>query len=302
MQDPFGGAPLKFYISFVQTAKNEINIPKAISDAYGIEDYVKFVRGDDEYAIEAVFNGQFLVINALFTNDVAEADRVYKIGDKFIISAGFPVLQWMGDASNYNAIGVGDYVIAGTVEYEIVFEHSDTVSKSWETYIQYEDIELSSDTVEIGIGKLKDLGATMVPAYATVGEFTIVSSDSSIASVNANGLVKGEKIGTTTLTVTLSGGANGDIVRTVTVKVVDVITGIKFNTQTVYVEEGTIAISGQIFADKGVQGIYVWASGKEEGSVDFANAKFIGYSANKDGEQTVTVTKIQRRKREDVSK
>ena len=289
MQDPFGGAPLKFYISFIQTARNEINIPKDISNIYKIEDYIKFVRGEDEFAVEAVFNGQFLVLNAVFTDAVEEVDRVYKLGDKFVLSHGLPILQWMGDASNYNPLGSGDYVVAGTVEYDIVYVHTDPVTKSWDTIIQYEDIQLSNTSVEIGFGKLKDLGATMVPAYATVGEFSVVSADPSIVSVNANGLVKGEKLGTTTVTITLSGGEKGDIVKTVTVTVVDVISGIKFNKDKIYVDEGTVSLNAQIFADKGVEGVFVWASGKEEGEVDFANAKFVGYSANKEGEQTVTV-------------
>ena len=94
MQNPFGGAPLNFYISFVQTARNEINIPKAISDGYEIEKYIKFVRGEDEFKVTAQFNGQFLVIFAVFTDDIPVEDREYKLGDKFILCEGLPILQW----------------------------------------------------------------------------------------------------------------------------------------------------------------------------------------------------------------
>lgn len=287
MEDAFGGSPLTFYISFAQTANNEVNIPVEISDAYEIASYVKLVRDGAEYPMNAQFNGQFLVLTAVFPESVAEADRVYKQGDKIILSKGLPVLQWMGNSKNYNMVGAGEYVVAGTVEYEIVYRRG--ADKGWDTLIDYVDIEIASDTVEIGFGKLKDLGAAMVPSYATVGEFTITSDNPAVASVNANGLVKGESIGTAHLTVVLDGGANGRIEKIITVNVTDVTVDIKFNVDKLYVPVGTVSLTAQKLRELGVEAVYVWASGKEEGAVDFSEAKFVGYSANAEGEQTITV-------------
>ena len=182
-------------------------------------------------------------------------------------------------------------MVIGTIEYKVEYQCTNAITKNWDTIIEYEGIQLESESIEIGIGKLKDLGATMIPAYATVGEFTITSSNESIVSVNANNLVKGMGIGTATLTITLDGGVNGPITKTVVVNVVDTRNGMSFNKETIYVKKGT-ALTGNVLIEKGLKAKFTWASGKAEGDVDFSKATVVGYSANKDGEQMVTIRVI----------
>lgn len=287
MQEPFDQDYAVLYLDFSNTFEGKVNVPEEIVAQYELSSYVRFVRGEKEYPATVKINGEFLVLSPVFDTETGE-DARFRLGDRFILSEGMPIIQWTGKDKTYIPEGAGDYVVAGTIEYETVYECNNASLKTWDTLIQYVGIGLESENVELGFGKLKDLGATMIPAYATVGEFTIVSDNPSVVSVNANNLIKGESIGTATLTVTLDGGDNGAIVRTVKVTVVDTRSSIAFDTETVYVKVGT-PLTGQVLVEKGVTAQYVWASGKTEGAVDLSSVTVIGYSANQEGEQEVTV-------------
>ena len=288
MQEPFDQNYAVLYIDFSGTFRGAVNVPKSIVAAYRVADFIKFVRGEKEYPAKADINGQYLVIQPVFDDSVPAAQQRFQKGDRCVVSPGMPMIEWTGQDSNYAPVGAGDYVVAGTIEYETVFELHDEASKGWNTFIQYEDFTVESDEIDLGIGKLRDFGATMVPAYATVGEFTVQSSNPDVVSVNANNLVKGEKLGTATITITLDGGEKGPISKTVTVNVVDARTSIAFSTERVYVKTGTV-LTGQVLKELGVTAQFVWASGKTEGEADLTSATVIGYSANQEGEQQVTL-------------
>ena len=74
-----------------------------------------------------------------------------------------------------------------------------------------------SGTAEISIGKTTQLKATITPTTATVKSW--VSSDPSVATVSATGLVTGVKAGKTTITATSSTNKTATI--TITVKALD---------------------------------------------------------------------------------
>ena len=284
--DIFSVGANTLYIGFGQSVVNEVNVPASIT-ADELSKYIKFIRGDEEIEVSAVVNGIYVVVEPKFPGNWDAADKKYKEGDQIVLGVGMPFIRWTGDSQNYNMIGAGEYIVAGKIAYPAVYVNSG--NKMWSTYIDYVDFTVSSETIELGFGRLGDVGATMVPAYATIGEFTIESSDSGIVSVNANGLIRGEKIGTATLTVTLNHERLQPISKTVTVNVVDVKSGIKFNKSTVYVPTGTVTLTGQTLADLGIKGTYVWASGKVEGEVDFTKVRIQGYSANANGKQEITV-------------
>ena len=284
--DIFSAKVTQLYIGFSQSITNEVNIPTAITGDK-IASYIKFIRGENEYEVSAWLNGTYLVVEPIFPSDMADADKVFKAGDKIVLGEGMPLYRWTGQAQNYNMIGEGEYIVAGTIEYMAVYETEG--NKNWNTYIDYVDFTVANETIELGYGKLGDVGATMVPSYATIGEFSVVSSNPDIVSVNANGLIKGEKIGTAELTITLSHERLDPIVKKITVTVVDVKSGIKFSEDKIYVPTGTVTITGQTLKDLGLTGVYVWASGKEEGEVDFSNVKIQGFSANAEGEQEITI-------------
>lgn len=286
VEDLHNAGVTNLYLGFSQSVTNEINnhLDVYVNEMAG---FIKFVRDGKEYDTTCWIGGTYLGIEPVFPKDAAAADKVFKKGDKIVLKTGMPFYRWTGHANNYVPIGAGEYIVAGKIEHEAVYECGG--AKSWNTYIDYVDFTFANETIELGFGKLGDVGATMVPSYATIGEFTIVSSDTSIVSVNANGLIKGEKLGEAELTVTLSDERLDPIVKKIKVKVVDVKSGIKFSESKIYVPTGTVTVTGQTLKDAGLTGVYVWASGKEEGEVDFANAKIQGFSANAEGEQEITV-------------
>jgi uncharacterized protein YjdB len=61
--------------------------------------------------------------------------------------------------------------------------------------------------IAIGLGISKNLTATVLPADATNKKVSWASSDTTVARINASGLVTGLKLGTTTITVTTEDGA-----------------------------------------------------------------------------------------------
>ncbi|MEO6286303.1 MAG: Ig-like domain-containing protein [Dyadobacter sp.] len=62
-------------------------------------------------------------------------------------------------------------------------------------------------TITIGLGISKNLTATVLPASAINKNVSWTSSDTTVARINASGLVTGLKLGTTTITVTTQDGA-----------------------------------------------------------------------------------------------
>lgn len=61
--------------------------------------------------------------------------------------------------------------------------------------------------ITIGLGTSRNLAATVLPANATNKKVSWASSDPTVATINASGLVTGLKLGTTTITVTTEDGA-----------------------------------------------------------------------------------------------
>lgn len=61
--------------------------------------------------------------------------------------------------------------------------------------------------ISIGLGTSKNLTATVLPADATNKKVSWASSDTTVARINASGLVTALKLGTTTITVTTEDGA-----------------------------------------------------------------------------------------------
>ncbi|MCF0053448.1 Ig-like domain-containing protein [Dyadobacter sp. LJ53] len=62
-------------------------------------------------------------------------------------------------------------------------------------------------TITMGLGTNRNLTATVLPASATNKKVSWTSSDPTVATINASGLVTGLKLGTTTITVTTEDGA-----------------------------------------------------------------------------------------------
>ena len=75
-----------------------------------------------------------------------------------------------------------------------------------EDTIPVEEIHLSVGNEIINVGNEKQISATVVPIHATDRELVWTSSDTSIATVDANGIVRGIKAGTVTITAKTKDG------------------------------------------------------------------------------------------------
>lgn len=82
--------------------------------------------------------------------------------------------------------------------------------------IEVEEIVLSTNNVKLKVGGTKDVTATVMPENATDKELIWTSSDTTVATVNSNGKITGNKIGTATITVK---SKDGKVVATVSVTV-----------------------------------------------------------------------------------
>ena len=95
-----------------------------------------------------------------------------------------------------------------------------TTTASVEVIARVTGIEVNP-SLDVALNKNKSLGATAVPSEAKYKGLNYVSNDTTIATVNANGVVTGVALGTTSVTITSQ--ENSSITETVTVNVLNVV-------------------------------------------------------------------------------
>ena len=71
---------------------------------------------------------------------------------------------------------------------------------------ELEQIQLNKSTYTVGVGKTVMVSLTPVPATASLSDVQFSIADTSIATVDASGKIKGVKVGSTILTVSANGG------------------------------------------------------------------------------------------------
>lgn len=122
-----------------------------------------------------------------------------------------------------NSTGLVEAVGTGTATITATVTNTDDseVSASCEvTVIKYAtSMSLNESSVSLENSESVQLDATVVPSDATYQTVTWKSSDSTIASVDSNGLVTANNAGEATITATLENGSQPDIVKTVTITV-----------------------------------------------------------------------------------
>lgn len=154
---------------------------------------------------------------------------IYKLGDKITFKQGMPIYAWIGNKSvdpNRPIEGEGYLIVEGYLDADYTYYcyEEDGTKSLWQLYKEYTDFNLS-ESMTITAGGTASVGAVRVPSDATLGTFSYESSDSSIVTVTQQGNMIGMKVGTATITVTLSGGVDAegnpmaDIVKTMTVTV-----------------------------------------------------------------------------------
>ncbi len=120
-------------------------------------------------------------------------------------------LEWISSNSNFVTVnnGVLEALMPGTAT--ITAKTSNGKKAECEvtvTGIGVTNVTLNKQQIELEIDGEETLIAGVLPENATDKTITWTSSDDTIASVSENGLVKGKKAGTATITATAVGGKN----------------------------------------------------------------------------------------------
>lgn len=152
---------------------------------------------------------------------------IYKQGDKITFKKGMPVYAWKGAVDGSKPVeGAGCLIVEGYVTEDIVYfcYEDNGTSSLWMIYKEYTDFTVASEKA-MALGSASPAGAVKVPADATTGTFAYVSDHPEIVSVTKDGNMIAEKVGTATITITLTGGKDAEgndldpIVKTIKVTV-----------------------------------------------------------------------------------
>lgn len=86
------------------------------------------------------------------------------------------------------------------------FNSATTIATLRETVVPVSDITLDKTEISINVGETDTLAATVTPNNATDKAVTWTSSDATVASVDANGVVTAHKASATAVTITATAG------------------------------------------------------------------------------------------------
>lgn len=152
--------------------------------------------------------------------------------------------------------------------------------------VQVVEITLDKTSGEVEIGKTTELKATVTGNADTTVTWT--SSDTSVATVNENGLVTGVAEGTATITATSKADQTKTATCSITVKPVAIVSSITLDKTTAEVEVGKeIAIGATVVPTEGVS--VKWTSSNEE-IATVNNGKVSGVKV---GEATITAILVE---------
>ncbi|MGO5288840.1 Ig-like domain-containing protein, partial [Pseudoscardovia suis] len=142
-------------------------------------------------------------------------------------------------------------------------------------------------SVSLTVGGSQQLSATVAPSNATDKTVTWKSSDSSVAMVNANGLVKAVKVGTATITASSSNGKTATATVTVTTASV-AVTGVSVSPSSLSLTVGNSQqLSATVSPSNATDKTVSWKS--SDSSVATVDANGL-VKAVKAGSATITVS------------
>jgi hypothetical protein len=168
-----------------------------------------------------------------YNNGTANAYLVKADGNDYVMDLNYDETYFkVGNYTQSNANKEGADT-DNPNNYGEVYVYDFTVSHG---QVDVTDVSLSPSTVDLSIGGTKQLTVTITPATATNLGVTYKSSNTSVASVSASGLVTALSAGTATITVTTDDGAFTD---TSAINVVAPATGDNLALQKPITEAGT---------------------------------------------------------------
>lgn len=278
-------------VYFQKTFPNSANVTLAnltAEEQKTITDFIFFERKGAKVEIE---NPGFMTYMLSFKPTIDDEEiSSYEVGDTILLKKGLSFYQWYGsaEAQTNRPIGEGDFVKVGELQYDVTFTYNTNYKFFME--IAAADGAVKEEVVEVGLGQEHASNVETIPGYATNGEWFFSSADESIASVNVNGLIKGNKLGETTITAVLK-KTDGTEIKTLTfkVKVIDVVDHIKITSdKPVRVDLNTELDIEKLIEEFGIKGVAVSTSGIDLKEVDLAQARITGYDVSQEGMQTLT--------------
>lgn len=295
-------APVEWflYYSFIEYPNSTFNVCNitSVADLPNFADHIEYYRDGEKIPVGLYIlgKGNICVMPARADGKTVEgnsdldndnfSERLYKQGDTIKLIAGLTVYGHTGLAPTATDTGAcsddkgmlyKDAVLKNDVMYRFT-------GNSWSLYIPYTDMAVASETLEVALGTDNaTVGATRVPANATTGKFTYVSSDTTVLTVAENGKINALKESAATITVTLSSEDGETITKTVSVTVVNKIIRLEISGK-LTVKPGTETLD----LSK-VKGYYVYGNGDRVEATDLANAIYVGYDPDEKGEQNVVI-------------
>lgn len=295
-------APVEWflYYSFIEYPNSTFNVCNitSVADLPDFADHIEYYRDGEKITVGLYIlgKGNICVMPARADGKTVEgnsdldndnfSERLYKQGDTIKLIAGLTVYGHTGLAPT--ATDTGAYSDDKGMLYKDAVLKNDVMYRftgnSWSLYIPYTDMQVASETLEVALGTDNaTVGATRVPANATTGKFTYVSSDTTVLTVAENGKINALKEGAATITVTLSSEDGETITKTVSVNVVNKIIRLEISGK-LTVKPGTETLD----LSK-VKGYYVYGNGDRVEATDLANAIYVGYDPDEKGEQNVVI-------------
>lgn len=295
-------APVEWflYYSFIEYPNSTFNVCNitSVADLPDFADHIEYYRDGEKISVGLYIlgKGNICVMPARADGKTVEGnsdldndnfnERLYKQGDTIKLLSGLTVYGHTGLAPTATDTGAcsddkGMLYKDAVLKTDVTYRFS---GKSWSLYVPYTGMEVESDNLEIALGTDNaTVGATRVPANATTGKFTYVSSDTTVLTVAENGKINALKEGAATITVTLSSEDGETITKTVSVNVVNKIIRLEISGK-LTVKPGTETLD----LSK-VKGYYVYGNGDRVEATDLANAIYVGYDPDEKGEQNVVI-------------
>ncbi len=203
-----------------------------------------------------------------------------------------PVVTWTSSdtaIATVYANGVITGESAGTATITVTTAdggYTDTVVVIVTPPISVTSVSVDISTLSLVVGETSLITATILPDDATNKAVTWTSSDTAIATVNANGIITGVWVGTAIITVTT---ADGDYTDTIVVIVIPTsVTSVNIVSGTVNLGVGArSAITATVLPNNATNPVVTWTSSDTAIATVYANGVITGKSA---GTATITVT------------
>ena len=244
---------------------------------------IEFARKGEKAEIA---NVEFMT--SLLTIDVkidGKSVKSYREGDVLTLKKGLPFYSWTGETLQNAPKGDGDFVQTGVAACDIRYVYGK--NGKFNLDIQYTSAVVTEDVVRLGVGETAPANVSMVPSYATVGEWFFVSENPSVAEIDVNGKVTAKSAGKTKIYAYLEGGSLGELSVSFDVEVTDEVESFFLNAESITLEAGT-DLTGEYLAAKGIYGYVSYRSGRAE-KINLAGVTFGDFDKNAVGSHTVSV-------------